>query len=335
MQQNPWKLHKPKRKYDEPFHLTTAEGELIVGKFTDPDSPDQPYGHVLEASGAGDMDYRWVFNRVLDQVTRSIILKGLKIDPEFRKQFMKPDDLVFLDMNVIAEAVQAAFGDHRILEPGTAEPATHSWEQETSVVLTEKPPKPFMDFLKKCPLMKVTKAKGGFHLRVTAAHGHASEANKVFLTVLSDFTKGALLDPKAYKYARKEISTMPTKPTLAQVTKPKPNTDLEESIALINASHKDTATDLIGKLKVGRDEFTAMRGEALKAKMAPEELHRIHGKFRVGTKYETKRGVSQASQCMRWRLRGLSLEQAILKVDLEAKSNEFFAERAASLSSFK
>lgn len=335
MQRDPWKLHKRKRQYDETFHLTTTEGELIVGKFTDPDSPDQPYGHVLEASGAGDQDYRWVFNRVLNELTRSIILKGLKTDPEFRKQFAKPDNLVFIDSKVVAEAVKAAFGDHQILDPGTAEPAAHSWEQETSVVLKEKPPKPFTDFLKKCPLMKLTKAKGGFHLRVTAANGHASEANSLFLTVLSDFAKGLPLDPKAYKYARKEISTMPTKPTLPQASKPKANTALEESIALINASHKDTATDLIGKLKVGRDEFTAMRADALKAKMDPEDLHRILGKFRVGTQYETKRCVSQASQCMRWRLRGLSLEQAVLKVELEAKSNEFFAERAASLSSFK
>lgn len=126
MPQNPWLLHKKKRQYDKPFELMTAEGELIVGKFTDPDSPDQPYGHVLEARGSAGQDYRWVFHSVLTELSMNMILKGFRLDPDFRKQFIKPDAIVLHDTSVIAEAVQAAFGEHEILDPGTAEPTGHS-----------------------------------------------------------------------------------------------------------------------------------------------------------------------------------------------------------------
>lgn len=331
---NPWKLHSQNREYDEPFHLTTTEGEMIVGKFTDPESPNQPFGHVLVARGDGGLDYRWVFNKALDKVTRGIILKGLKNDPDFRGQFVKPVDLVKIESKTIEEAVQAAFGEHIILEPGSASPTVHSWEQATSVVLTEKPPKLFMDFLNKSSLMKLTKAKGGFHLRVTAAHGHACEANKIFLTVLSDFVKGELLAPKAYKYEIKIINTMPNKPVLPQSKKPKAQIDVTDSIRMINSAHGEAATKLIAMLKVGRDEFTAMRGDTLKGMQDPEDLKLILKKYWIGTKYESKKSVSQASQCMRWRLRGLSLEQSMQKVELDVKSNEFFAERSTSLKSF-
>lgn len=77
-----------------------------------------------------------------------------------------------------------------------------------------------------------------------------------------------------------------------------------------------------------------MKADALKAKLEPAELNRILNKFHLGTQHETKKRVSLASQCMRWRLRELSLEQAMLKVDLEAKSNAFFAERSMSLNAF-
>ncbi|WP_274644667.1 hypothetical protein [Pseudomonas serbica] len=334
MPQNPWLLHKKTRQYDKPFQLATSEGEVIVGKFTDPESPNQPFGHVLEARGSAGQDYRWVFNSVLTDISMSMILKGLKLDPEFRKQFAKPDAIVLHDTRVIADAVQSAFGDHEILDPGTAEPTAHSWEQNTSVVLKEKPPKPFTDFLSKFPGMKLTKAKGGFHLMVTSAMGHASEANQVFLTVLSDFANGVLLAPKAYKYDRKTINTKPTRPSLPQAQKSQVKIDLEQSIEKINASEKEAATLLIEKLKAGRDEFTTMKADALKDKIEPEELNRILTKFHVGTQFETKKRVSQASQCMRWRLRGLSLDQAMLKVDFEAKSDAFFAERSTSLNAF-
>lgn len=200
MSTNLWKQLKQNRDHDIPFELTTADGELVTGKFIDPEKSRKGLGHELVAEGVGGRLYRWDFHRPLSKVTINIILKGLKSDPEFGKQFLKPDNLVLIDRVTLADTVQAALGAHQILESGTAEPTAHSWEQETSVLLDAKQPALFLDFLKKSPLMKLTKTKDGFHLRVTPASGHASEANRLFLAVLSDYTKGDLKPPKAYQF---------------------------------------------------------------------------------------------------------------------------------------
>ena len=316
----------------ETFHIAGAVGldrQSIYGAITEGYVNGQD--RILLEFKIGEEQYGWVFDRHVSSSAIDLILSGLKHDPEYREQFRKPAvPAKWVDSAQLGALLSKVFGEHEIVSQGDAEPALHSWEQVTKILVREKLPADFATFARKCPFLKLSRVKGNDCIAVRAPLGGAYKANLMLLTILEDFNAGKLGDQKAYGIDFERKSVMPTKPTIITAIRPSEKAvdepSVSEKIAHINTRIEYYKLEnQLRFLKAGRDEYSVMKEADLKSKITPEDRKTIVKQF--------PRKADEL-KCIRWHLRGLSVPDAILKVNIELDGAKIFTERAKGMREF-
>ena len=296
------------------------------------------YVYLFEFEGGGD-EYRWIFNDAIPDRSMSIITAGLRHDPSYRDQFKKPAvPAKEVDADALGELLSRAFGEHSIVSSGSIEPGPHSWESRLRIVLAEAIPAPFATFARKCPYLTLSKALRQDCITVTSPLGNASQANLLLIKAIEDFANGSLGSQADYKLVANKINTWPTKPEIisskakpeAQVsnvsTAPVPELTLAQKIErIINTDNPKAKLRELLFLKAGRDEFSAMKLEALESRIDPDDINQIYKHFSK---------PDDRLKSMRWLLRGLPTLGALAKVEVDNESTKKLLERKKDYSRF-
>jgi hypothetical protein len=203
-------------------------------------------------------------------------------------------------------------------------------KKNTKVVVKEKLPAEFATFARKCDFLKLSKTNTKDSIAVTAPVGSAYLGNLKLVTILQDYIAGRLGTQADYSLAVEKINLMPSKPTILStkrtLEKPAVTRNLAEILEEIRQPLSPEAMrKKLRFMKAGRDEFTAMKADELKAKMEPDYLRKVEKTFWR---------KDDVLKCMRWHLRGLSQDEAILKVTIDNESSTMFVERANASKAF-
>jgi hypothetical protein len=316
----------------ETFHIAGAVGldrQSIYGAITDGYVNGQ--AAVLMEFKIGVDEFRWVFDKFISSAAIDLILAGIKHDPAYREQFLKPAvPAKEVDSLQLATLLSKALGEHQIVSLGDGESTLHSWEKVTKVLLQERLPADFATFTRKCEFLNLSRVKGKDCIAVRTRFGDASKANRMFLTILEDYAAGKLGSQETYALAVGRTNLMPTKPTIVTSIRPSVDTVAEpsvtEKIAHINSRIENyKLANQLRFLKAGRDEFTAMKEPELISKIRQDDLKLIAKQFPK---------KSDALSCMRWHLRGLNISDAIQKVNIQLEGAKKFHERAKGMKEF-
>jgi hypothetical protein len=305
---------------------TTFEGEMASGQVQGGECD------VLTMR-SGDEQFRWHFgydNNITENKLKNI-LKALVKDPGFRDQFRRPSGKIqMVNTDHLSALVQQAFGDHTVACAGTATPIAHSWELATKVVIEQKMPEDFKVFARKYQHLKLVKSKGKTALMLDFPLGHASEANAMLLKILADYNQGTLAAAKGYKLDCKAVSTRLARPNLPEVEIKQITTNVEEQVeSLKGPTHPRDAKKALDALKSGRDRFSSMRLEALKECVGDSVIYSFEEARVAAHKRHRENGFTHkfmpdnyVARCIRWHLRGLSVEHAVVKVEGEDRAAE-------------
>jgi hypothetical protein len=305
---------------------TTFEGEMASG---------QVQGRECDVltMRSGDEEFRWHFgyDNYITENKLKTILKSLVKDPGFREQFRRPSGKIQMVKTVqLSALVQQAFGDHTVACAGTATPIAHSWELATKVVIEQKMPEDFKVFARKYQHLKLVKSKGKTALMLDFPLGHASEANAMFLKILADYNQGTLAAAKDYKLECKAVSTRLARPNLPEVEIKQITTNVEDQVeSLKEAKDPRDAKKVLEALKSGRDRFSAMRLESLKESVGDSVLYTFEDACKAAKKHHIENRFTHkfnpehyVARCIRWHLRGLPVEHAVVKVEQEDRATE-------------
>lgn len=280
---------------------------------------------------ADEEEYRWVFDTYVSSTARDMILLGIKNQPGYRDQFRQPAvPAKGIDQDQLSALLSKAFGEHEIVSLGDGEKTLHSWEKNTKVVVKEKLPAEFATFARKCDFLKLSKTKTKDSIAVTAPVGSAYLGNLKLVTILQDYIAGRLGTQADYSLAVEKINLMPSKPTILSTNRTLEKPAVTRNLAeILEEIRQPLSPEAMRKklrfMKAGRDEFTAMKADELKAKMEPDYLRKVEKTFWR---------KDDVLKCMRWHLRGLSQDDAILKVTIDNESSTMFVERANASKAF-
>ena len=320
------KLRREPGTRHEPFSTTTVDGVYLKGAIGT-GYLNGAYVYLLEFAGGGD-EYRWVFDSPIPERSMDLIKAGIRHDPGYRDQFREPAvPAKVVDQDALVALLSRAFGEHTVESTGTIEPCPHSWESRLRIVLSEPLPASFASFVRKCPYLNISKVRRQDCITVTSALGNASSANLLFIKVIEDFASGNLGSQSDYKLETQKISTWPTKPAVISTkvkpisTNPidEPVVTLPEKIQLVmNARNQDEKKRQLLFLKAGRDEFTVMKQSSVEERISQGDSSSICKHFLK---------LDDRLKAMRWVLRGLPAEDAIMKVDLDKESTTKLLER--------
>lgn len=310
----------------EAFSANTVDGVHLTGAIGT-GYLNGAYVCLFEFEGAGE-EYRWLFSDAIPEKHMELIKAGLRNDPAYRDQFRKPAvPAKEVDQVVLGDLLARAFGEHSIESTGSIEPGPHSWESRLRVVLADPIPATFATFVRKCSYLSLSKTLRQDCITVTPPLGNAHSANLLFIRALTDFAEGSLGSQADYKLKPEKFSTWPTKPEVISppVTAKKktfmvdPSVSFSDKIQLvINTSDADQKKRHLLFLKAGRDTFSTIKQEALEEMIAPEDVSAIHQRFKA---------AEDQSKALRWILRGLPLEDASLKVEIDNESKTKLVER--------
>ncbi|WP_274644625.1 hypothetical protein [Pseudomonas serbica] len=305
---------------------TSLEGEVASG---------QVQGRECDVltMRSGDEQFRWHFgndNFITEKKLRNI-LKALEKDPGFRDQFRRPaEKLKMVNTAHLSSLIQKAFGDHSVTSAGTEKPTGHSWELATKVVINQKLPDDFMAFARKYEHLSLVKSRGKTALMVHFPLGLASEANAMFLKILTDYTQGCLGTPKDYKLDAKAVSTRLARPSIPEdlLKLIMPNVE-EKAESLKGPTHPATVKKILDGMEAGRDRFSGMRLGTLKECVGDAVIYTFEEACKAAKKHHQKSHFTHTfkpdnylARCIRWHLRGLSVEHAIDKVEQENRAAE-------------
>lgn len=313
------------------FEVTCLDGTSFQGEMASGEVQGRECDVLTMRSG--DEKFRWHFgydNYITENKLKNI-LKALVKDPGFRDQFRRPaGQIEMVNTDHLSSMVQQAFGDHSVACAGTATPIAHSWELATKVVLNQKLPEDFKAFARKYQHLRQVKSKGKTALMLDFPLGHASEANAMFLKILADYTQGILGAPKDYKLDCKSVSTRLARPNLRDEEIKRITTNVAEQVeSLKEPAHPRDVKKTLDTLKSGRDRFSSMRLGSLKESVGDSVIYAFeeacdaakkhHGENHFVHKFIPDHYVAR---CIRWHLRGLPVEHAIQKVEMENRAAE-------------
>ncbi|WP_338923684.1 hypothetical protein V0M98_36365 (plasmid) [Pseudomonas silesiensis] len=324
------------------FDVTCLDGTTFQGEMA--------YGEVqgrecdVLTMRSGDEKFRWHFgydNSINENKLKSI-LKSLVKDPGFRDQFRRPaGQIEMVNAAHLSALVQQAFGDHTVVCAGTATPIAHSWELATKVVLDQKLPEDFRNFAKKYQHLRQVKSKGKTALLLEFPMGHASEANAMFLKILADYNEGTLGAPKDYKLDCKSVSTRLARPNMPEDEIKRITTNVAEKVeSLKETAHPRDVRKTLDELKSGRDRFSSMRLASLKECVGDSVVYAFEEACEAAKKHHRENRFDHkfmpdhyVARCIRWHLRGLPVEHAVEKVELEnrAAENSIALQRSGSV----
>lgn len=325
----------------EKLGLTTVDGVYLHGVIGD-GYLNGKYVCLMEFQGAGE-DYRWIFNEMIPEQSLALILLGLRHDPSYREQFKKPARLAEeADPVALRALVSKAFGDHTIYSNGSVERGPHPWESSLRIVLEESAPVQFVAFARKCPYLEIGKIRGMDCITVNAPLGNASQANLLLIQAIEDFSRGQLGNQDDYTLIPVTINTWPTKPKIISSNSSDPIEEkpsswnrfsdveskptLKEKLLLVTESTDPAFKKrVLPFLKAGRDEFSRMKAAEVQESIAPSDRSKIQARI--------KKPENQI-KAMRWHLRGLSITDAIEKIELDAEALTKLIDRKKAYETF-
>lgn len=315
------KIRRDNHAYQEVLRINTVDDVELRGGIG-AGYLNGVYIFLFEFKGSDGHEYRWIFDQPIPERSIDLIKAGLRFDPGYREQFRKPAaPAKEFDAVELSRLIERAFGPYSLDSNGSIEPGHHCWESRLRIVLSEPLPAEFAAFVRECKFLSLSKIRHQECITVTAPLTRASAANLQLVKMIEDFSSGALGSLEDYTVAPKSSNTWPTKP---EVVSPKaaeaigyksdryPTRTLEE--AVMHAREAVGQQEFIRRLsflKAGRDQYSGMKIEALEQHLGQEAVDAIK---QVCQKPENQ------LKAMRWAMRGLTTEEAIMKVkiDLEA-----------------
>lgn len=311
----------------EKYSANTVDGVYLTGAIGS-GYLNGDYVYLFEFEGAGE-EYRWVFEAPIPERSMELIQAGLRHDPSYRDQFRKPAvPAKEADSVVLGALLSRAFGEHTIESNGSIEPGPHSWASRLRIVLAERIPPAFAAFARKCPYLTLSKWRRQDCVTVTPPLGYASQANLLFIKAIEDFANGALGKQADYTLNAPKIITWPTKPEVISKEKAKGSVALPLPEAIESALNAPTQQDKERKLlylKAGRDEFSKLKADAIEARITPDDAEMIKKEFHADR---------DRLKAMRWILRGLPVEDAIKKTNLDYDATAKLIEHKHTASKF-
>jgi len=328
------------------FEVETLAGLKLTGHLLSGEI--QGHDAQLLTMTSGSEEFRWQFGLEVSLTEPNIrkILRGLEQDPEFLNQFRRPaDTFELIEPTQLSALIQAALGDHTLVCAGTSKRTAHSWELATKFVLDNPLPDDFKDFAKKHPQLKTSRSKGKTALTVGFPRGNASEANAMLIGILSDYRDNKLEAPGAYKIQIQKTDTKLVAPTVK--AEPVKNTppSLDSVVEKLEKQpwlHANDVKKALDSLRVGRDQFSSLKLDDLKGSVSEMAYQHLERASREAERRSASEGVRQCikpdeflKRCLRWHLRGLSVEHAVMKVDSENRATSYSITSAGQGSVFQ
>lgn len=300
-------------------------GHLLSGEIQGHDA------HLLTMT-SGSENFRWQFGLEVSLTEPNIrkILRGLEQDPEFLNQFRRPaDTFELIEPTQLSALIQAALGDHTLVCTGTSKRTAHSWELATKFVLDNPLPDDFKEFARKHPQLKTSRSKGKTALTVGFPRGNASEANAMLIRILSDYRDKKLETPGAYKIQVQKTDTKLVAPAVKVEPVRKAPPSLDSVVEKLKQPwlHAQDVKKALDSLKAGRDQFSNLKLDALKGAVTEAAYQHLERASREADRRSASEGVKQCikpdeflKRSLRWHLRGLSVEHAVMRVDGENRA---------------
>ncbi|MBB4867618.1 hypothetical protein HNP46_006532 [Pseudomonas nitritireducens] len=300
-----------------PFNVLLPDGGHLLGAF----SYEKRFeGHntravIFEAtSGDGNTQYRWVFNpEFFTPAVREQFELGMKHDPNYLKQFEVPKELPpVVSIDELEVLFVNACPDFTILQTGNLEPALASLELPIKIQLHAKLIARMNTALGKLPHLSLSST--GI-LSTKANFGNIHLANQALMEMLRDLAAGKNLISDHYVFHDPENRSIPKKPTLpAAISEDVLSSKISE---FRSAASESTAKVLLSKMAPGRDSYSSMKLEQLKAHANPETVMRM----------EAEKTFTDEEQAvfLRWCARGLTFDEAAWKLELLAENKNYFS----------